>query len=112
MKNHTKTILGKVKEKRITGILFLQHPNQENLSDTLKRGKKIFLELIKPELRRITGHCTLKHHLKRMGKTTDDTCKLCFEEKETAKHVLCECVAVARIRLRHFGKGFMSLKMT
>ena len=28
---------------------------------------------------------------------------------ETAKHVLCECVAVARIRLKHFGKGFMSL---
>ena len=77
-----------------------------------KRTRK-FLELSKPELRRITGlltgHCTLRHHLKKMGKTTDDTCRLCFEEKETAKHVLCECVAVARITLKHFGKGFMSL---
>ena len=44
-----------------------------------------------------------------MGKTTDDTCRLSFEEKETAEHVLYECVAVARIRLKHFGKGFMSL---
>ena len=67
----------------------------------------------KLELRRITvlltGHCALRHHLKKMGKTTDDTCRLCFEEKETAKHVRCECVAVARIRLKHFGKGLMSL---
>ena len=30
----------KAKEKR---ILFLKHPNQENLSDTLKRGQENFL---------------------------------------------------------------------
>ena len=50
-----------------------------------------------------------RNHLKKMGKTTDDTCRLCFEEKVTAKHVLCECVAVAKTRLKHFGKGFMIL---
>ena len=44
------------------------------------------------------------------GKIADDTCRLCLEEEETSKHVLCECVAVARIRLRHFGKGFLELR--
>ena len=55
-----------------------------------KKRTRAFLELSKPELRRITGiltgHCALRHHLKKMGKTTDDTCRLCFEEKKTAKH--------------------------
>ena len=59
-----------------------------------KERTKKFLELSKPELRRITGlltrHCTLRHHLKKMGKTTNDASRLCFKEKETAKHVLCE----------------------
>ena len=40
-----------------------------------KRTEK-FLQLSKAELRRITslltGHCTLRNHLKKMGKTTDD----------------------------------------
>jgi hypothetical protein len=31
-----------------------------------------------------------------------------MEESETAQHVMCECPAVARIRLERFGKGFMS----
>jgi hypothetical protein len=31
-----------------------------------------------------------------------------MEESETAQHVICECPAVARIRLERFGKCFMS----
>ena len=37
--------------------------------------------------------------MNKIGKIADDTCRLCLEEEETSKHVLCECVAVARIRL-------------
>ena len=77
-----------------------------------KRTKE-FLELSKLEMRKITGlltgHCPLKGYLKK-GKIADDNCRLCLEEEETSKHVLCVCVAVARIRLRHFGKGFLELK--
>jgi hypothetical protein len=31
-----------------------------------------------------------------------------MEESESAQHVMCECPAVARIRLERLGKGFMS----
>jgi hypothetical protein len=31
-----------------------------------------------------------------------------MEESETAQHAMCECPAVARIRLEKFGKGVMS----
>ena len=55
----------------------------------------------KLEMRKITGlltgHCYLKGYLKKIGKIADDTCRLCLEVEETSKHVLCECVAVARI---------------
>jgi hypothetical protein len=44
----------------------------------------------------------------RIGKGLEDTCRLCMEESETAQHVMCECPAVARIRLEKLGKGFMS----
>jgi hypothetical protein len=47
----------------------------------------------------------------RIGKGLEDTCRLCMEESETAQHVMCECPAVARIRLERFGKGFMSPQM-
>jgi hypothetical protein len=46
--------------------------------------------------------------MQRIGKGLENTCRLCMEESETAQHVMCECPAVARIRLERFGKGFMS----
>jgi hypothetical protein len=47
----------------------------------------------------------------RIGKTLENTCRLCMEENETAEHVICECPAVARSRLEKFGKGLMSPQM-
>jgi hypothetical protein len=44
----------------------------------------------------------------RIGKALEDTCRLCMEDSETVQHVMCECPAVALIRLERFGKGFMS----
>jgi hypothetical protein len=43
----------------------------------------------------------------RIGKSLEDTCRLCMEKSETAQH-MCECPAVARIRLERFGGGFRS----
>ena len=43
----------------------------------------------------------------RIGKRQEDTCRLCMEESETAQHIMCECPAVARVRLNHFGKGIL-----
>jgi hypothetical protein len=54
------------------------------------------------------GHFGLRYHMHRIGKGLEDTYRLCMEESETAQHVMCECPAVAWIRLETFGKGFMS----
>jgi hypothetical protein len=69
-------------------------------------GKRteMLLTLTKSELKTVTGiltgHCGLNHHMHRLGKSQEDTCRLCMEESETAQHVLCECPATARIRLK------------
>jgi hypothetical protein len=70
------------------------------------------LKLTKTEIETLTGiltrHCELRYHMHRLGKSLEDTCRLCMEESETAQHVICECPAAARIRLKRLGKGFMS----
>jgi hypothetical protein len=35
------------------------------------------------------------------------SCERCQEETETATHILCECEALAYLRLRHFSQYFM-----
>jgi hypothetical protein len=47
-----------------------------------------------------------------INKGLGDTCRLWKKKKEseTAQHVMCECPALARIRLERFGKSFMSPK--
>lgn len=42
----------------------------------------------------------MKYQLFKMGLVEDNVCRLCQEEEETAEHLICECVAVAR-RRRH-----------
>jgi hypothetical protein len=44
----------------------------------------------------------------RIGKSRDENCRLCLEESETAQHIMCECPAIARIRLKHFDEGYLS----
>ena len=56
----------------------------------------------------LTGHCGLTRHLHRMGVVTDDACRLCYVEDETAEHILCGCDALACSRLRHFGIAYPS----
>jgi hypothetical protein len=71
------------------------------LSYSNKRTKQI-LNLTKTEIKTLTGiltgHCGLRYHMHRIEKDLEDTCQ----------YVMCECPALARIRLEWFGKGFMS----
>jgi hypothetical protein len=55
----------------------------------------------------LTGHCHLKGHLFKMGLTDDPTCESCLEEDESATHILCDCEAIANLRIRHLGQFFM-----
>jgi len=55
----------------------------------------------------LTGHGKLNYHLKKIGLTQDDTCRLCQEDIETSEHVLCECEALARTRLLSLDRPFL-----
>ena len=48
----------------------------------------------------LTGHCKANYHLKKMGLRTDDLCRICKEEEETARHILCECKGLENRRRR------------
>jgi hypothetical protein len=46
-------------------------------------------------------------HLFKLGLSNSPTCERCQERNETATHILCECEALACLRLRHLGQYFM-----
>jgi hypothetical protein len=79
------------------------------MSYSNKRTKQI-LNLSKTEIKTLTEHCGLRYHMHRIGKGLEDTSRICMEQSETTQHVMCECPAVAWIRLERFGKGFMNPK--
>jgi hypothetical protein len=55
----------------------------------------------------LTGHCHLKGHVFKLGLINDPICERCLEEDDSSTHILCDCKAVAHIRLRHLGQFFM-----
>ena len=79
--------------------------------DYSEKRTKMLLSLTKSEMKTVTGiltgHCGLKYHMHKIGKSQDSTCRLCMEESETAQHILCECPATARVRLKRWGEGFL-----
>lgn len=52
----------------------------------------------------LTGHCTLKRHLKIMGVINDSSCRGCLYSDESSSHVLCECEAFSAYRFEHLGR--------
>jgi hypothetical protein len=42
-----------------------------------------------------------------VGGGEDPTCERCLEEDESATHILCDCEAMANLRLHHLGQFFM-----
>lgn len=81
------------------------------LAFSKKKAKEV-LTLSKTELRTLTGlftgHCPLRYHLNKIGKSDNRVCRFCSDDDETAEHILCDCEAVARKRLTHLGRGFLS----
>lgn len=53
-----------------------------------------------------TGHYGVKGLLAKMGLSDDTDCRMCGEEAETMEHILCECHALARQRMKEFGIGY------
>jgi hypothetical protein len=55
----------------------------------------------------LTGHCRLKGHLFKLGLVNSIECDRCKQASETASHILCDCDALATLRLRHLGHRFI-----
>lgn len=53
-----------------------------------------------------TGHFGTKYILAKMGLQDNVDCRICGEEVESMEHILCECDALARTRMRLFGDGY------
>lgn len=50
----------------------------------------------------ITGHCSLNYHLNKLRMRDDPDCDLCGRENETARHIVCDCLGLATIRMQTF----------
>jgi hypothetical protein len=50
-------------------------------------------------------HCT--YTFMEMGLMESPACERCLEKDESATHILCDCEAIAYLRLRHVGHYFM-----
>jgi hypothetical protein len=55
----------------------------------------------------LTGHCHLIEHLFKPGLVDSPRCDKCKQASETASHVLCDCKALAVLRLRYLGHHFL-----
>ncbi len=52
------------------------------------------------------GHCRLKKHLFNMGLASFANCRFCVMEPETPEHLLMNCTAVCRRRIKALGSMF------
>jgi hypothetical protein len=46
----------------------------------------------------LTGHCHLKGHLFKLDLTDSPTCGRFHMKTQTASHILCECLTLAKLR--------------
>ena len=55
----------------------------------------------------LTGHNTLRRHIHLMGLSDSPLCRRWGAEDETSSHTLCECEALASLRLAYLGSFFL-----
>jgi len=76
------------------------------------RQSKMTLGLGRGTLRKLvaltSGHGGFRHHLVGMKILTDDACRLCLEDEETAAHIVCKCPALESIRRGVTGHRFLA----
>jgi len=51
----------------------------------------------------LTGHNTWRRHLHLVGLSDSPLCRRCGAEDETSFHILCECEALASLKLVYLG---------
>jgi hypothetical protein len=55
----------------------------------------------------LTGHNTLRRHVRIMGLSNNPICRECGTEDETSVYILCECEALASLRYTYLGSFFL-----
>lgn len=77
-----------------------------------KRRTEVYLNQPKGKLKMLvgllTGHCRLNKHMHRLGITNCETCRYCMEDSETSEHVLMNCPAFSRTRMKYLGKQILT----
>lgn len=58
-----------------------------------------------------TGHGPFRSHLVKLGLESDDNCRFCFEDSETSEHIICECIGITAIRIKHLGIHYVKLPL-
>jgi ribonuclease HI len=85
-----------------------QRQSKEMMHELSKKRSEDLLQLTRKDVRLvthlITGHGLMKYHLHKLGLAEEGKCRLCCNEEETARHLLCECPALKTRRLLNFGK--------
>jgi len=58
----------------------------------------------------LTGHNTLRRHLRLLGLLDSPMCRKCGVREETSAHILCECEALASLRHAYLVSFFLELE--
>lgn len=87
--------------------LIVKKPLSESDSKRLCSLKKVELRSI---VGVITGHFFFNKHLNTMGLKTSSLCERCWEDEDTAYHLICLCPCYANRRFRILGNFVLSEK--
>lgn len=101
----TKTI--KQAERNSSGLRFLDGTNNFSSLNAL------FLSLDKKDLRQtgiLTGHFSVRYHLKKMRLVKQDTYWFCFIGKKLTEHLLSESEVLAQKRINRISVGSENLR--
>jgi hypothetical protein len=97
---------------RWRGLGNTQRQAREQISGPCLGAKFRFLSYNRTHSRAVTGlltgHNTLRRHfLHLLGLLDSPPCRRCGAEEETSAHILCECEALASLRLVYMGSFFL-----
>ncbi|KAM8718643.1 hypothetical protein ACLKA7_001367 [Drosophila subpalustris] len=108
-RGHTMEVIRNWEEKKLS-MYWIDSDGQRQAKRFLipaRNQSKRMVGLRKSDLRiltgYLTGHCSLRYHLKKLNLSETETCRFCALEQETSEHVLCECPALCRRRLQILG---------
>ena len=76
------------------------------------KNTKLLLGLNREKLRGlvgiVTGHNILNYHLNKIGIVSNPNCRKCDLEPETARHIVCTCPALKKLRTKHLGDFYLT----